>query len=390
MTKKQLLRAAAFFLVMLCMFCFLSDVFENEPNRRNTTPVRTYYNLEQDTLDFALIGTSGIDRYWLASKAYEEKGMASYSFAINHFPSWAMLPMAKDIARKHDNLQLLIIDMRPFTANYVNAGLNRYENRARITVEALPFFSLARLQVIDRTLEIISENVEGESRFNLSYFFNFIKHHSRWSEKDFDLYAETEYVTSDYMGAFINKSNTLRTLSEPATTYVTEERLALDSVCLENLYELLDWAKDQDFEVIFLNTPHSQTKTETTRQNTIRDILDEEGFKYIHYDLDGDIYDLQNDFYNPEHTNYYGAEKFTDVFMEYLTENYDFPDRRGDEHWSQWEGTYANIRKTITGWEAILEAKRKAAEEKEAREAAAQTTTRATTEAVTQNAETES
>lgn len=375
MTKKQIVRAVAFSLVLLCMFCFLSDVFENEPNRRNTIPVRTYYNLEEDTLDFALVGTSGIDRYWLAAKAYEERGMASFAFAINHFPSWAMLPIAKDIAKRHENLKLLIIDMRPFTANYVNVGLNRYENRARIAVEALPFFSKARFEVINRTLEIISENVEGEDRFDLSYFFTFIKHHSRWSEKNFDLYAETEYETSDYMGAFINKSYTLRKLEAPAKTYVTDERLALDPICLENLYELLEWLKTQDFEVLFLNTPHSQTETETKRQNSVQDILDKEGYKYLHCNLNGKRYDLQNDFYNPEHMNYYGAEKFTALFAEYLARHYDFPDRRGDEHWSQWEGTYANIRKTITSWEAILEKRE---------ESAAQATTQPTTQAATQ------
>lgn len=352
MIKKQIARVVAFLLVLLCMFCFLSDVFENGPNRRTTTHVRTYYALEKDTLDVVLLGTSGIDRYWLASKAYEERGMATYALGINHLPVWVILPLVKDIVRKHEGLKLLAIDMRPFTASYTDQGIGRYEDRARMATEALPYFSLARFEAIDRTLKTISENVEGESRFDLSYYFTFIKHHSRWTEKDFNLYDEIEYKTSPYMGAFMHKFFSLHTLEEPAVTNVTDERSPIDLVCMEYLYELFDYLKAQNIEVLFLNTPHAQSKLETKRLNYLCDVFDEHGFKYINYEFDGKVYDLKNDLYNVDHFNYYGSEKFTDIFADYLQSNYELPDRRGDERYYQWEGTYDNVKKIVAEWEA--------------------------------------
>ncbi len=351
MTKKQITRAVAFFLVLMCMFCFLSDVFENKSNRRNTTSVRTYYSLERDTLDVALLGTSGIDRYWLASKAYEEQGLATFALSTNHFPSWIMMPMIKDIVRKHKSLKLLVVDMRPFTTTYTGSGIDKYENRARICTEALPFFSLARFEAINRALKTINENVEGASRFDISYFFTFIKHHSRWTEKDFDLYDEVEYKISDYMGAYMHKYFSLKTMDEPIATSVSDARSPLDLVCLENLYELFNYFEKQTFEVLFLNTPHSQSRLETRRINYLCDILDENGYKYLNCNLDGTVYDLKNDFYNAEHMNYYGAEKFTNEFANYLVKHYGFSDHRGDGRYYQWEGTYDNIRKTVAGWE---------------------------------------
>ena len=357
MTKKQLVRVVSFVLVLICCFCFLSDVFQNGSNRRNTTPIRTYYNLERDTLDVVLLGTSGIDRYWLASKAYEEQGLGSYALAFNHFPAWLVKTMAKDVIKKHKDLKLLVIDMRPFTASYVGAKSNRFENRIRIVTEALPFFSTARFEAIDRSLKVFSENVEDVNRFDLSYFFNFIKHHSRWTEDDFDVYNEVEYATSEYMGAFIHKSYSLRGMDAPVTTFETDERYPLDGVCLEYLYELFDYLDEQEYEVLFLNTPHAQSETEAMRMNSLCDILDKEGYNYIRYELDSNLFDLQKDFYNPEHMNYYGSEKFTAVFEKYLADHYEFADRRGDERYYQWEGTYNNIKKTITKWEAKLAAK---------------------------------
>lgn len=357
MIKKQAIRAIGFVLVLLCMFCFLSDVFENGSNRTNTYKVRTYYSLEKDTLDVAFIGTSGIDRYWLAAKAYEERGIASYAFGVNGYPTWLMLPMIKEFARSHDTLKLLVVDMRAFTASYSGAGKGRYDTRARTLIDALPFFSIARLGVIDKTLEVISENVEGEDRFDLSYFFTFINYHSRWSEEDFDIYKEIEYDTSPYMGAFIHKSLSIRPSPKEVTTVVTDERMALDPICLADLYELFDYFETQDFEVLFLNTPHEQSERDSKRLNTLCDILTEKGYNYLYCDLDEKMYDLDKDFYNPDHVNYYGSEKFTAWLMEYFEGRYEFPDRRGDERYSQWEGTYANVKKTIAKWEAEKAAK---------------------------------
>ncbi|MBE6786439.1 MAG: hypothetical protein E7538_09470 [Ruminococcaceae bacterium] len=367
MTKKQLFRAVVFALVLLCMFTFLSDVFQNGSNRASTYKTRAYFELEEDTLDVAFLGTSGIDRYWLASKAYEEQGIASFAFATDGYPAWLMLPMVKDFARRHDTLKLVVLDMRAFTATYTGADAERYEVRARTFAEALPFFSLTRLDTISKTLEVISENVEGEDRFDLSYLFTFIKYHSRWSEDDFDPYAETEYKVSPYMGAFIHKKLSIRPSPKKVTTVVTEKRQAIDPVCLEALYELLDYFETQDFEVLFLNTPHEQNARDTRRLNTLCDILDEEGYNYVYCDLDESIYDLQNDFYNPDHVNYYGSEKFSERFISYLKQNYDLPDRRGDERYSQWEGTYDNVKTAI----AKLEAAKKAKEEQAAAEQAA-------------------
>lgn len=364
MIKKQAFRAVGFLLVMLTMFCFLSDVFENGSNRTNTYKARTYFELEKDTLDVAFLGTSGIDRYWLAPKAYEERGIASYAFGINGYPAWLMLPMIKEFVKSHDTLKLLVLDMRAFTASYSGAGVSRYDTRARTTIDALPFFSAARLGCINKTLEVISENVEGESRFDLSYFFTFINYHSRWSEDDFDVYAETEYKTSPYMGAFIHKSLSIRPTSEPVTTTVTDERMELDPICLDTLYEILDYLEKQDFEVLFLNTPHDQHARDTKRLNTLCDILTEKGYNYLYCDLDGKMYDLQKDFYNSDHVNYYGSEKFTAWLMEYFEGRYEFPDRRGDERYSQWEGTYDNVKKTIAKWEAEKAAKAAKAAEK--------------------------
>ena len=60
------------------------------------------------------------------------------------------------------------------------------------------------------------------------------------------------------------------------------------------------------------------------------------------------------DFYDPNHSNFFGAVKFTDALAAYIDAQYDLPDRRNDpvvqEHWG---GVYEKITTTIEDYIAI-------------------------------------
>ena len=54
--------------------------------------------------------------------------------------------------------------------------------------------------------------------------------------------------------------------------------------------------------------------------------------------------DLNTDFYNAGHVNFYGAQKFTKVFGDYLVENYNLADHRKDEHIKEnWDGVHERL-----------------------------------------------
>lgn len=371
MTKQQFFRVVAFLLVLASMFVLLCDLFENHENAIVEPRFDAYYDLEEDTLDLAFVGTSGMDRYWVAPKAYEEYGIASYSLSSNANPAWFIKIFIKEIEKHQKNVKLLVVDMRPFVVDYVDAEKRVFDIKSRRVIDALPFFSQARFEAINKALEVISENFEDTSRFDISYFINFIRYHSRWSEDNFSIEKELNNDPSEYMGTYLYKSLSLRTMDQPIPVYETDARAALDPISEEALYEVLDYLVDKDYEILFLNTPHSQKKLETERMNTVRDILEERGFKYLDCPVDPEVYDLQNDFYNTGHVNYYGSEKFTAWFTDYIYENYELPDHRGDDNYYQWVGTYDKVKETIAHWEDLLkryEAAKAAKEAKKAKE----------------------
>ena len=42
---------------------------------------------------------------------------------------------------------------------------------------------------------------------------------------------------------------------------------------------------------------------------------------------------FDTDFYNENHVNIFGADKYTDFLIAYLKEHYNLPDRRKDKEW---------------------------------------------------------
>ena len=349
MTKNQIIRMVAFLLVVSMLLLALCDLFEYE-NSHISERIETYQNLPKNTVDAVMVGTSGIDRYWITPKAYEEHGITAYPFSTDGMPSWMIKIMLKE-AEKHQDFQLAVIDMRAFLNTY-KEGSAKFDAAARRVIDGLDFFSFTRYEAINTTLKLRMKTGDPEAkRYDPSFFLSFIKYHSKWENEDFS-FDEIKDPESMSLGFLMHSTASIKQLGEDAKTVKSKERMALDPICEEVLYDLLDYLKKQDYQVLFLDTPHCHSDTEAKRMNTMCDILKEEGFSYLVCDVNDGVYDLRTEFYNDGHVNYYGAEKFTEWFGEYLSISYDFPDRRLDKKCDKdWIGVYDYIKDGIKVFE---------------------------------------
>lgn len=361
MTKKQIFRCIAFALVFCMMLVVLCDLFESDNNTNFDMRFTTYRNLEKDTVDAVFIGTSGVDRYWIAPKAYEEYGMTVYSLSSDAMPTWLFTNMI-DEAYTYQNPELILIDARAYGQD--NSLVKPMDARARRVLDAMNFWSINRIKTAFKTMETIHSAHEEQSRFDLSYLFSVAKYHDKWAEDDYEIKNNLGNKEHEYGGFYM--SGSLSTFSEPQVTdsYDFDLYEPLDPVAEESLYELLDYVKEKNLNVLFVDTPQLRDETETGRANTLYKILDEEGIDYVNFfATDSDEmyvidFDYEKDFYNSGHTNYYGAEKFTDYFAQYIDENYDLPDRRGDEAVAKdWDGKYDAIKEKIKADEEKLNKK---------------------------------
>ncbi|MBR2892522.1 MAG: hypothetical protein IKB94_01585 [Clostridia bacterium] len=352
MKNKNLVRSLIFSALVIALLLTLCNLFEYN-NDHSSQRLQTYKDLKRNSVDAVILGTSGMDRFWIGAKAYEEYGISIYPITTEGMPSWVTVPMLKE-AEKRQNLKLVVMDMRSFLGDYPYDSL-KFDVQSRRAIDILDLFSMTRLEAIINTHKAIKQaGVEDAPAIDISYFLSFVRYHGMWEEEGFS-FDELKNPKSKYMGFYMHKDYTTSPILEYTPTVETEERIPLDPVAQTWLDKFLEYIGKQDYEVMFLQTPSTRTKTEAGRLNTLKDYLETRGYTCMVLDIDESIYDLENDFYNDGHVNYYGAEKFTEMFAEYLTENYDLPDRRGDEDCDDWVGVYDVIKAQIKKFEQAAE-----------------------------------
>lgn len=360
MSKKQLLRVVAFALVFCAMIYGLCDLFECENTTNYDMRFTSYRNFQKDTVDAVYFGSSGVDRYWIPAKAYEEYGMVVYPLSSDAMPSWLYVDMIKE-AFVYQNPELLIFDVRPFTQGIIEVETT--DVRARRVLDALGAFSQNRLQVALKSARMMREIDNTLPSFDLSYIFSFIKYHSSWSSKNFRFGDNLGNEEHAFGGFYLSKKLNVKKKPLTPTLYSEGGVEALDPASEAALFELLNYVDEHDYKVLFVDTPQFKSGLELARSKRVYEILDAEQRDYIAYympeqqcpNTDSILsmnMDPATDFYDKGHANYYGAEKFTDVFAAYLNEHYTLPDRRQDKTVSDtWDGLYKAIKNEISAFE---------------------------------------
>lgn len=369
MTKKQLIRSIAFFMAVAVMVLALCDLFEMENTSNYNKRYYTYRKFPKDTVDAVVMGTSGVDRYWIPSQAYEEYGITVYPLSTDAFPAW-LYKYAVEEALKYQDIDLLILDIRPFTLDFCD--IDDMDVRSRRFLDALSPFSINRIKGCFETMKIRDEVDKSASRLDLSYLFPIIKFHGKWSQKNYSITKNWSNLPHEYLGYNMVDRVTARPTPQENLGYDADYYVDLNKHIEKYLYEFLDYLKGlKDVEILFIDTPQIRLESEMGISNKIYKILEDEGFNYIHfYDENSETtfsidLDLNTDFYNEGHTNYYGAKKFTNVFSEYLVENYDLKDRRNDDNVKKhWDGVHEKLLTKIAELEEARRIKEEAAANK--------------------------
>ena len=338
MGKKRLIRAVVFCAIAAIGLYFLCDLFETKTTHMSQR-MDLYHAQEKNTVDGVIVGSSGVDRFWVAAQAFEDYGMTVLPLSTDGISSWLMLDMVKE-AFRNQSPKLVIIDGRCFVRDPRDPDID-IDVVSRRVIDILPFFSSNRLEAIQRTKRVLkAADPESQPALDISYFFSFIRFHGMW-EGDELTFDSVGSDPSKYLGMYMNKGAAIT--NEIDLSEGTDERIPLDDISEEYLRELIDYLKGKDCEVLFLITPHEATRPEyLARYNSVQDIVESEGIPCMFYTSKelmaqyGDYFDEKTDFYNSGHTNYVGAKKFTTIFAEYLHENYDLPDHREDERCAEW------------------------------------------------------
>ncbi len=283
------------------------------------------YATEDDRMDVLFMGSS--HAYCGVSPAilWNETGIASFN----------MTTSGQD---KNSTVHYLIEALKTQSPKVVFVELwgLAFEKHA---IEGNVHRNMMGMPLSENSIALIDDYVTDET-MNSAYKLRWPVVHTRY--KELDKYDFIQYDFSEYgRGVDLNfnpgiagyPAEALQN-TEPAVLYKTNK------AWLDELYQL---SVEEGFELVFFSAPTVVSYDEQGQINGAAKYAEEHGIDFFDFNRLADELgiDFNVDFVDNYHLNAYGAEKLTLYLADYLEENYDLEDHRGDEAYKQWDDSYA-------------------------------------------------
>ncbi len=346
---KWLLHTVAFLLVFLWLFLQATHLFR--PIRNN---IASFYSVPENSLDVIFIGGSSTFVYWEPYEAWNDHGMVSYNYSTSSM-SPALLKNLITEAGRYQDPELYVIDLRAFDVREEHPDFYSVEYLRNIT-DAMEY-SFNRIDAIEYAFGY----EQPEDRFDPASYLDLMLYHSRWKNLTEDSFQREPVLLENKGFEFIQFAYHMP-FEKNDYSWVTEvEPLSADTNAI--LIELLEYCKQEELNVLFfLNPFYMDSPVTKARYNYIQGLVEKYGYRFIDCNdyYDEMKMDFSTDFYNRDHVNILGAEKFTRFMGKYITTYYEIPDRRGDPDFADWEAGYGPWKERVLEQkervqEAILE-----------------------------------
>ena len=325
MTKKRVIKFCVLIIIMLLIFCFLSVLLV-----RTTTStelhVRNFFKEPENSLDIALIGSSELYADYSPPLAYDKYGYTGYNLCYEGAPANMYIPMLK-LYLSRQKPKLVVIEVNGYF--YSEEYCHRDANYRRL-IDNMPLSK--------QRYDFINELIDKDER--LSYYVPLIKHHSNWQSPNYQLERLQRIIDMDNEEFSHMKSFGTRTainLIDPKVSKRQKSRV--NDYTMKCLDEMIAFCKEQGLEnVLFMRAPHKRGAVDESIERINKTVTDA-GYDFVDFskmNKETGI-DPETDFYNPDHLNVFGNEKFTDYLGNYIMTHYSFPTEHSEKVDEQWK-----------------------------------------------------
>ena len=350
-TVKPVARIVSFALLLAIVLYVLT--YLAKPDSYNYDHIMGFYSEKPNSIDMVYLGGSAAFVYYAPLQAWQDHGIVAYDYATDTIQPELYKMMAREVL-KTQSPKLLVVDARAF--QYRDADSFQAQPPWEVPYRNL----LTGVRLSANKAEFIHQYVgtafEDKKE---SYYFDVIKYHDNivcCSEKNWKL------MTGNYKVPF-NGFYFIPSVAPIASyDFMTQEKKAVSKETENILTDFLDYMDFANTECLFVISPFAEKKEQKVVYNYIQEIIEKRGYRF----LDSNEYteemglDYSMDFYNEDHVNIFGAEKYTEFLSTYILEHYSVPNRKSDPDYSymdqyrnDWEtevnNTKAFIRTLIGG-----------------------------------------
>jgi len=286
------------------------------------------YSMEKDVVDVAFFGPSTIYTSINPAIFWEKDGIAVFNAAVSGQDRSASLYYLKELL-KYQSPKVVVLSATYFFFDIYGVQGNLIRNA--LSLKASPnSFALIN--------DLISKNPEAAGEITRNDFLlRWPIFHSRYRElQEADFVPVKEY--ENCLGYVYNTDNgTVQDLEEisfdtAVTTPISEEnRQWID--------ELKELSEEHGFQILILSAPYGFSDSKRACVNGCFSYLDEVGIPHLDLNFCLNEMGFVPSFDMPDimHYNFRGARKISEYLSNYLKENYELPDRRGQAGYERFD-----------------------------------------------------
>ncbi|MBQ6662036.1 MAG: hypothetical protein IJM69_00670 [Firmicutes bacterium] len=331
MKKKYVKRTIGILSLVLCLTIgfFLAQTFWLRQIDNNDMRLRGLYLEDPDSLEMIVLGSSEVYNDYAAPEAYRLYGFTSYPFAFETNPVTLWKYELTEIL-KTQHPKVLLVEVNGCV--YDDELLHKYA--------AIRY--LADSMKLSRNKIDLVNDLGTDSA--MSYYVPLIKYHGKWKSKPnldlLNIYKDGHCrLRGTFSHTVIKPTGEERDLSGETGT------LPLDPLAEERLNEFMDLAEASGIEhVVFCRFPHQviddRSYNQYLRNNRVAEIVQARGFDYIDFSaVQGELgLDKTADWYDGEHLNARGQQKFSAYLGKVLSERYGLGNRDlTEKQRAEWE-----------------------------------------------------
>ncbi|HIU23963.1 MAG TPA: hypothetical protein IAD17_03470 [Candidatus Coprovicinus avistercoris] len=285
--------------------------------------------LPDNSCDVMFFGSSRVFENVNTGQLWDEWGIASFNSCGSVQPLWdTYYYMLQAFEKQHPRVAVVEVYRAVETRDYAD------ESRIIKNTFSLP-----------ANLSLEAKEVSAPEDQLADYILEWPFYHGRVDEltrEDFLPYKGSERW-KNWKGFSANFTH--GNFEEPDVSQVTE-RKPLSDKSQEYLVKIIDLCEERDIPLVLIVAPYPLSESEQAVYNSVSDYAARRGVPFINFNLDYESagIDFSTDFASDSHLNYLGANNFTQVLGQYLKDNYDLPDRRGETGYDSWQRDADDIR----------------------------------------------
>ena len=334
--KRSIIRMGCFFIVLLLVLGCWHNIFRFK-STFGIYDLTKFYELEDNTVDILILGSSHSFDAFNTGVLWDEYGMSSFMLGGAEQPLWNTYYYLKE-ALKTQKPKLVVLEGYCTRFHYEYGYPEQY------------IFNNFGLKWSKDRIDSLKVSVKKEEWPD--YFLEYVQYHSRYTnldKSDFLPFQGDRPQYEDWKGYELNTKRDYKdsTLDSASIT----ERMELTPYKTEEYYrKVLELAKENDVPIMVVIAPYADiTETDQKKFNTASDIASEYDVPFVNCNLIWQEIgmDYTVDTADGGHLNYLGSSKFSKYIGQYIADNYDIPDHRGDEKYISWQKSADYYREAI-------------------------------------------